>query len=204
MPGPDFSVEQKFLASHVWPVAGMDEVGRGPLAGPVVVAAVILNPDDLPEGLNDSKKLSAIRRDQLYEVVCAKALAISLGSATAQEIDVLNIRQATLLAMSRAASALLPAPAFILIDGRDVPLNLPCPGQALVKGDSLSLSIAAASIVAKVTRDRMMTRLGGIYPHYHFEDHAGYGTAAHLAALANFGPCPLHRRSFRPIVQASS
>lgn len=193
-----FDVERELIAQGFGFVAGIDEVGRGPLAGPVCVAAVILDPQNLPNGLDDSKKLSAKRRRALAEEIYASALAISVAMAPAAEVDALNIRGATLTAMARAARALSLAPAFALIDGRDAP-PLNCPARALVNGDAISMSIAAASIVAKVARDNLMQRLDRLYPVYGFAAHAGYGTAAHLAALKLHGPCPEHRRSFAPV-----
>lgn len=193
-----FEIEAALIAQGLWPIAGIDEVGRGPLAGPVCVAAVILDRDNLPQGLDDSKKLSASRRAALYEEICARACAVSVALAPAAEIDALNIRGATLASMARAARALAIAPRFVLVDGRDLP-PLSCPGRAVIKGDATSLSIAAASIVAKVTRDRLMARLDRLHPGYGFAGHAGYPTAAHRAALKAKGPCPEHRRSFAPV-----
>jgi ribonuclease HII len=192
-----FEHELALLAQKIWPVVGIDEVGRGPLAGPVCVAAVILDPDNLPEGVDDSKKLNAARREQLYEEIMARALAVGFASASAAEIDLINIRQATLACMRRATAALALPPAFALVDGSDPP-RLNCEVRTIVKGDSISLSIAAASIVAKVTRDRLMARIDGLYPGYGFARHAGYATEAHRAALDALGPCPVHRRSFAP------
>ena len=168
-------------------VAGVDEVGRGPLAGPVAVAAVILDPDDLPLGVQDSKTLSAACREELSRSILAKALGVAIAFASAREIDAFNIRGATLRAMARALSALALAPDFALIDGRDVPDGLRCPAKALVGGDGLSLSIAAASIVAKVARDALMTRLHAHYPEYGFSSHVGYATRAHIEALVRWG-----------------
>ena len=193
---PDYICEQDLRARGLWPIAGVDEVGRGPLAGPVMAAAVILDPTDLPLGLDDSKKLSAKKREALFYEITTKALAISIASASAEEIDAINIRQATHLAMRRALNALALKPAYVLVDGNDLPRDLPCPGETLVKGDARSLSIAAASIIAKVTRDRLMANYARHYPAYGFECHAGYGTKAHLAAIKAHGPCPLHRLSF--------
>lgn len=194
----DFSRETKAIAEGFWPLAGVDEVGRGPLAGPVVAAAVILDPAYVPAGLDDSKKLSVARRETLFEEIAESALGIGVGSATAVEIDALNIRQATLLAMRRAIAALPLLPAKLLVDGNDPPvLAYPC--EAIVKGDALVASIAAASIVAKVTRDAMMARLSQRYPAYGFAGHAGYGTAVHRAAILKHGPCPEHRFSFAPV-----
>ncbi len=190
---PDFAFE---LAS-LQPVCGIDEAGRGPLAGPVVASAVILDPMRFPDGLDDSKALTAKRREQLFDVImqCAE---VGIGQASVEEIDSVNILGATKLAMQRAYAALATQPAAALIDGNQPPV-LPCRVQAIVKGDAKSLSIAAASIIAKVTRDRMMAELGAVFPMYGFERHAGYGTAAHLAALDVHGPCPHHRMSFAPV-----
>jgi ribonuclease HII len=164
----------------------------------VVAAAVILDPDNIPAGLNDSKQLTAAKRAQLYEEILS-ASAVSIASICAAAIDRTDIRKASLEAMRRAIAALETIPRFVLVDGRDVPSGLSCPGKALVKGDARSLSIAAASIIAKVTRDRMMEEAGRIWPHYGFEQHAGYGTAFHRAAIAEHGPCPIHRMTFRPL-----
>ncbi|MDI9849147.1 ribonuclease HII [Rhodoblastus sp. 17X3] len=193
-----FDLEAELIAQGLWPVAGIDEVGRGPLAGPVCVAAVILDADNPPEGLDDSKKLSPLRRETLYEEILSRALAVSVTLAPAAEIDALNIRGATLACMGRAARGLSVAPRFALVDGRDLP-PLPCPGRAIIKGDATSLSIAAASIVAKVTRDRLMARLDARHPGYGFANHAGYPTPAHRAALTALGPCREHRRSYAPV-----
>ena len=178
-------------------VAGIDEVGRGPLAGPVAVAAVILDPRNLPKGVQDSKTLSAERREELSRSILDKALGVAIAFASAREIDAFNIRGATLRAMARALGALALRPDFALIDGRDVPDGLCCQARAVVGGDGLSLSIAAASIVAKVARDALMTRLHAHYPEYGFDSHVGYATRRHVAALERWGPSPLHRRSFR-------
>lgn len=192
---PDFSHEHQFSGL----VAGVDEAGRGPIVGPVVAAAVILNPNNLPAGINDSKKLSAAKREALFETIKSSAIAYCIASASAQEIDEINILQASLLAMQRAVSGLSQTPSHALIDGNQTPKLLPCPATTLVSGDAKSLSIAAASILAKVTRDRMMEELAETYPHYGWERNAGYPTAAHLAALAAHGITPHHRRSFRPV-----
>lgn len=177
-------------------VAGVDEVGRGALAGPVAAAAVVLDPDCTPPGLNDSKSLAADVRERMFAQIATSARAIGVGLASAAEIDALNIRQATFLAMQRACRALPLAPDFVLVDGRDVPPGLACPAQAIIAGDRLSLSIAAASIIAKVIRDRLMIRLAASHPGYGFEQHVGYPTSAHRAAIARLGPCPFHRRTF--------
>ncbi len=180
-------------------VAGVDEAGRGPLAGPVAAAAVILDPARVPKGLDDSKKLDPATREALYEVIVDTALAVGFAFASAAEIDAINIRQATFLAMRRALAALAEVPAYVLIDGNDLPPCLICEGETLIKGDGSSASIAAASIVAKVTRDRLMRRLCGLHPLYGFSRHVGYGTRDHLAALAAHGPCPAHRMTFAPL-----
>jgi ribonuclease HII len=177
-------------------VAGVDEAGRGPLAGPVSAAAVILDPEARPDGIDDSKALTAERRAELFDLVISHAVAVGIGLATPAEIDSVNIRQATFIAMRRAVRALQVQPHHVLVDGRDVPPGLPCPARALVKGDALSLSIAAASIVAKVTRDRLMVRLDAAHPVYGFRIHKGYPTATHRAAIVTHGPSPFHRMSF--------
>ena len=193
-----FSRETHAIANGLWPLAGVDEVGRGPLAGPVVAAAVILDPDAIPDGLDDSKNLTAARREELFALITESALAIGVASATAVEIDTINIRQATLLAMRRAVSALPVAPASVLVDGNDPPV-LACRCESIIGGDALIASIAAASIVAKVARDAMMARLCQRYPAYGFSAHAGYATARHRSALTTHGPCPEHRYSFAPV-----
>lgn len=190
---PDFGLEQ----SHQGSVAGIDEAGRGPWAGPVVAAAVILDPGTLPPGINDSKALSAKRRSALFDDVMASA-RVGVGQASVGEIDDLNILAATMLAMARAMANLGEPPDHVLIDGNRLP-DLPCPATTVVGGDRLSLSIAAASIIAKVTRDRLMASLAADYPGYGWERNAGYGTALHRDGLATFGVTPHHRRSFAPI-----
>ncbi|MDJ1157828.1 ribonuclease HII [Chelatococcus sp. SYSU_G07232] len=195
--GPTFVREEHMRRRGVWPVAGVDEVGRGPLAGPVVVAAVVLDPGRIPEGLADSKKLDARRREELYEEILASA-EVGLACVPARDIDATDIRRATLAAMTRALEALPARPAHALVDGRDRP-RAPCPVEAVIKGDATVSSIAAAAIIAKVTRDRMMARLCSHYPVYGFSRHAGYGTAAHLAAIREHGPSPFHRMSFAPL-----
>jgi ribonuclease HII len=181
------------------PVAGIDEAGRGPLAGPVAAAAVILDPASLPRGLDDSKALDADMRERLVDLILARAIAISVSFASVAEIERFNIRGATHLAMRRAAHGLTVRPAHILVDGNDCPNGLPCEAETLIGGDGRSMSIAAASIVAKVMRDRLMRRLGAIHPGYGFEQHFGYGTPMHLAALDRLGPCAIHRRTFAPL-----
>ena len=193
---PHFDNERASQEAGVWPVAGIDEAGRGPLAGPVAAAAVILDPLDIPRGLADSKQLDSRRREELFEEILLRAKAAAIGLASAAEIDRVNIRQATFLAMRRACAGLALRPAFALIDGRDVPPGLPCPARAIIKGDAISQSIAAASILAKVTRDRLMTRLAAHHPAYGFDAHMGYPTALHRDAVLGFGPTPFHRMSF--------
>lgn len=176
-------------------VAGVDEAGRGPLAGDVFAAAVILPKGYLPEGLNDSKKISEKKRERLYDEIIANAEAWGIGRATPEEIDTVNILNATFLAMQRAVEALAITPHMALVDGNRAPgLSVPC--RTLVKGDSLSVSIAAASILAKVSRDRYIVELDKAYPAYGFAAHKGYGTKAHMEALKAYGPCPIHRKTF--------
>lgn len=194
---PHFDFEREAIAQGYRWVAGVDEVGRGPLAGPVGVAAIILDPSDIPDGLDDSKALTEAERDALRPVILAKALSISVAFASAEEIDAFNIRRAALRAMARAVGALSIRPHLVLVDGRDIPEGLSCPARAIVGGDAISVSIAAASIIAKTTRDALMRNLSGEYPHYGFADHVGYATPFHRQALSAAGPCPYHRRSFR-------
>jgi ribonuclease HII len=182
--------------------AGVDEAGRGPLAGPVVVAAVILDPQRPIVGLDDSKKLSEARREALYPLVIERALAHCVIAVAADEIDQLNIFQATMAGMSRAVAGLSLPAQVALIDGNKVPRDLPCPGRAIVGGDALEPAISAASILAKVTRDRLMVAMEAEHPGYGFALHKGYPTPAHLAALQRLGPCPQHRRSFAPVRRA--
>ena len=180
-------------------IAGIDEAGRGPLAGPVVAAAVILDPAQPIRGLADSKQLSAAKREHLSAIIKNQARAWCIAEASVQEIDTLNILQATLLAMRRAILGLDCTLELALIDGTHVPKELPCPAQALVKGDALEPCISAASILAKTHRDALLREWDKIYPDYGFAQHMGYGTKQHLAALAEHGPTPLHRRSFAPL-----
>ncbi|WLS09462.1 ribonuclease HII [Shinella sumterensis] len=196
--GPDFSMEMAARKRGLWPVAGTDEAGRGPLAGPVVAAAVVLDPDNIPEGLHDSKQLSAARREMLFARIMETAF-VSVASSSSRRIDTIDIRKASLDAMRRAVAGLEVAPKLVLTDGRDVPPGLACEGRAVVKGDALSVSISAASIVAKVMRDRMMARAEETYPGYGFAVHAGYATQVHRTAIESIGPCRLHRMSFRPL-----
>ena len=191
----------EFVYPHTHLVAGVDEVGRGPLVGAVVTAAVILDPERPIVGLNDSKKLSEKRRLSLCDEIKEKALAWSLGRAEPHEIDALNILHATMLAMQRAVAGLAIAPEFVLIDGNRCPA-LPMPSLAVVKGDSRVAEISAASILAKVTRDAEMAELDIIFPQYGFAQHKGYPTAFHLERLAEHGATEQHRRSFAPVKRA--
>jgi ribonuclease HII len=194
---PTFRRERRALARGIWPVAGCDEAGRGPLAGPVVAAAVILDPKRIPRGLNDSKKLLPEVREKLYARICASAeVAVAFGSTA--RIDRDNILQASLWALARAVKALPVRPKLVFVDGRDR-IDVGCDCEAVISGDALVLSIAAASIVAKVTRDRLMTRLGAAHPGYGFERHMGYSVPEHFAALSRLGPTIHHRRSFAPV-----
>jgi len=183
-------------------VAGLDEAGRGPLAGPVVAAAVILPPRARLSGVDDSKRLSPQQREKAFALLQEKSSAIGVGIVEAGEIDQMNIHQASLRAMEKAVAKLPVIPDFLFIDGLYT-LNLPIPQKAIVKGDQKCLSIAAASIVAKVTRDRIMTAHHEEYPEYNFVRHKGYGTKEHLQAIEKYGCCPLHRQSFRRIYQLS-
>ena len=194
---PSFSRERAALKRGVWPVAGCDEAGRGPLAGPVVAAAVILDPKRIPRGLDDSKKLTPERREILYHRICARA-EVAVAVASRQRIDRDNILQASLWALARAVAGLPARPKLVFVDGRDRIL-VDCECRPVIGGDALVLSIAAASIVAKVTRDRLMARLGLAYPGYGFERHMGYSVPEHTRALAALGPTEHHRRSFAPV-----
>jgi ribonuclease HII len=183
-------------------IAGLDEAGRGPLAGPVVAAVVILPRKCKLDGLNDSKQVPEPERERLYHVIFRKASAIGLGLATASEIDTVNILQATRLAMRRALEALAVPPDFLLLDALLLP-TVPLPQRPIIKGDGLSVSIAAASILAKVTRDRLMRDYHRHFPQYNFQAHKGYGTPEHLDRLAQHGPCAIHRRSFQPVLRSA-
>ena len=194
---PDLVLELKWLARFEGPVAGIDEAGRGPLAGPVVAAAVILRPGAVPDGIRDSKELSAEQREALYDQIRIVA-DVGIGIADVARIDRDNILQATLWAMRKAVAGLPRKPAMALVDGNRVP-KLPCAVEPVVRGDQLSLSIAAASIIAKVTRDRIMDGLAVTYPGYGFERHKGYATPEHRQALMKLGASPIHRRSFAPV-----
>lgn len=193
--------QQSFTWDDARLVAGVDEAGRGPLAGPVVAAAVMLDETRPIHGLADSKKLSAARRDSLYDEIRAHALCCSVAMASVEEIDRLNILQATLLAMRRAVEGLRLKPQLVLVDGNRLPV-LPVRAEAIVQGDARVPAISAASILAKVTRDRWLDELHVEFPCYGFDQHKGYGTAQHLAALKQHGPCVAHRRSFAPVADA--
>jgi ribonuclease HII len=194
---PTFRRERRALNKGIFPVAGCDEAGRGPLAGPVVAAAVVLDPQKIPRGLNDSKKLDADEREKLYEKICATAqVAVAFGAV--ERIDRDNILRASLWALARAVKALPVRPKLVFVDGNQK-IDCGCDCEAVVSGDALVLSVAAASIVAKVTRDRLMTRLGLAHPGYGFERHKGYSVPEHFAALARLGPTIHHRKSFAPV-----
>ncbi len=196
-PLPDFSLEEEARFNGRWPVAGVDEAGRGPWAGPVVAAAVILDPEAIPDGLDDSKKLSAPRRESLFAQLMSCATCACVA-APVERIDQDNILAATFWAMTESVKGLAVPPALVLVDGNKLP-RLDCEARAIVKGDGLSLSIAAASIIAKVTRDRIMTGLAENHPGYGWERNKGYGTREHMEALARLGVTPHHRRSFKPV-----
>ncbi len=202
---PDFAIENELLAKGYSPVAGIDEAGRGPLAGPVVAAAVILPEGFEADGLDDSKKLNPKRREDLHAFITAESSGVvwSVASVDSTVIDTINILKATHRAMALAAKSLSLQPAMSLIDGLPVK-GFPFDFRAIVKGDSLSMSIAAASILAKVERDRMMMMHANNYPQYGFDRHKGYGTKIHLEALKTHGPCEIHRRSFAPVAKFSA
>ena len=197
---PSFRRERALIKRGVWPIAGCDEAGRGPLAGPVVAAAVILDPDRIPRGIDDSKRLTAEEREKLFDKICATA-QVSVAVASPGRIDRDNILRASLWALKRAVLALPEAPRHVFVDGRDK-LDTPCDCDAVIGGDGLVLSIAAASIVAKVTRDRLMCALAQDCPGYGFEQHKGYGVPEHLDALNRLGPTVHHRSFFAPVVAA--
>jgi len=197
-----FALEEAARERGALRIAGLDEVGRGPLFGPVVAAAVILPGSCRLEGLTDSKKLTEQKRNQLDVEIRANAVAWAIAAVDAETIDRINIRRASLLAMRRAVEQLALSPDFLLIDGRDT-IDWDCPQQAVIQGDAISLSIAAASVLAKVHRDRLLVELDGEFPGYGLAQHKGYACPAHKAALELLGPTPLHRRSFRPVAQAA-
>jgi len=199
--GPADEFEQEARRCGYRRIAGIDEAGRGPLAGPVVAAAVILPVHARLAGVDDSKQLSEAERERLYPAILDQAVGVGIGLADAGEIDSLNILEATRLAMRRAIDNLAPAPDYLLIDAVTIPA-VRIPLRPIVKGDALSLSIAAASIIAKVTRDHLMSAYHATFPQYNFLSHKGYGTAEHLQMLARFGPCSIHRRTFAPVREA--
>ncbi|MBQ2286480.1 MAG: ribonuclease HII [Clostridia bacterium] len=193
---PDYEYEKAAKKCGFSLICGVDEAGRGPLAGPVCAAAVILPEDAVIEGLNDSKKLSEKKREMLYDVIKEKALAFSVAYGTLEEIEELNILQATFIAMNRAIDGLEIKPDFALIDGNRVPKDIKIPCETVVKGDGKSMSVAAASVLAKVTRDRLMLEYDKKYPEYNFKKHKGYGTKEHTELIKKYGPCEIHRISF--------
>ena len=193
---PDFEIEKNANLKGYKLVCGVDEAGRGPLAGPVCAAAVILPTDTEIEGLNDSKKISEKKRELLFDVICEKALAYSIAFGTLEEIEKFNILEATFLAMNRSIDGLAVKPDYALIDGNRVPKGITIPCETVVKGDAKSASIAAASILAKVTRDRLLLEYDNEYPEYNFKKHKGYGTKEHTDLILKYGPCPIHRMSF--------
>ncbi len=192
---PHFELENQAQAAGYHVICGVDEAGRGPLSGPVVAAACILPDGFLPAGLDDSKKLSPKKREALFDIICESAVAYAIASATPEEIDEINILNATMLAMRRAIEGLPISPDFVLIDG-NIAKDMPLPCQTVIKGDATSASIAAASILAKVTRDRLCLQDDAAYPAYGFAKHKGYGTKEHMQALRTYGPTPIHRRTF--------
>ncbi len=195
-----FRRERALLKKGVWPIAGCDEVGRGPLAGPVVAAAVILDPKRVPKGIDDSKRLTRERREELFEEICATA-SFTVAVASVARIERDNILRASLWALARAVHALPVAPRHVFVDGRD-PIDVACDCEPVIGGDGLVVSIAAASIVAKVTRDRLMCELAREHPDYGFDQHMGYGVPQHLEALTRLGPTVHHRRLFAPVAAA--
>ena len=198
---PSHATQEGFAWHAPGLIAGVDEAGRGPLAGPVVAAAVILDDERPIAGVDDSKRLSAKQRERLFDVIMGQALCVSIGQASAAEVDTINVLQATLLAMRRAVEGLRLAPIKVLVDGNQLP-RLPMLAEAVVGGDGRVACIAAASIVAKVTRDRLMTELDQTLPGYGFAQHKGYGTAQHMQALKRLGASAQHRRSFAPVIEA--
>jgi len=193
---PDFELEKAARRGGFNMICGVDEAGRGPLAGPVCAAAVILPEDTVIEGLNDSKKISEKKREQLFEIIKEKAVAYAIAFGTVEEIEEFNILEATFIAMNRAIDKLGIKADYALIDGNRVPKNIKIPCETVVKGDSKSCSVAAASILAKVTRDRLLLEYDKKYPEYKFAQHKGYGTKAHYEAIREYGVCEIHRRSF--------
>ena len=192
---PDYTYEQEALDAGFTVICGTDEAGRGPLAGPVCAAAVILPQGLVIEGLNDSKKLSEKKREKLFDIICQEAVSYGIAFATAEEIDEINILNASQLAMRRAVAQLSPKPDYVLVDG-NIARNFEMTAKPIVKGDALSMSIAAASILAKVTRDRYCVEMDKEYPEYNFAAHKGYPTKEHMDLVRELGPCPLHRKTF--------
>jgi ribonuclease HII len=199
---PDLRYERRFWKSGLAAIAGVDEAGVGPMAGPVVAAAVIFEPESFIKGVHDSKQLTPEKREELYPLIRARALAVGVGIAQVSEVDELNIYWASMLASERALAALMRLPDHVLVDGRLIP-NLKLPQTKIVGGDRKSFCIAAASIIAKVTRDRIMLEYDAEYPGYGFASHKGYCTADHFATLELLGPSPIHRRSFAPVMEAA-
>jgi len=193
------SFEAKAAARGYQKICGLDEVGRGPLAGPVMAAAVILPRGCLIPGLRDSKKLTPLQRERFYDHITEVALSIGIGTVENETIDEINIYQATLLAMQQALKVLKTKPDYLLIDALRLP-NIDIPQEGIIRGDNLSISIAAASVIAKVTRDRLMIRYHADFPEYQFHRHKGYGTREHFEKIKEYGPCPLHRKSFRGVI----
>ena len=193
---PDYELEHALQAAGYSLVCGVDEAGRGPLAGPVCAAAVILKPDATLDGLDDSKKLTEKKRELLFDKICEQAIAYGVALVDNRRIDTVNILNATFEAMEQAVASMHVAPDYILIDGNRLPEHLCVPARAVVKGDAKSMSVAAASVLAKVTRDRLMLQMDRQYPQYQFAKHKGYGTKLHVELLHTYGPCPIHRRSF--------
>ncbi len=189
-------IDKDFFDRGIKYVAGIDEAGRGPLAGPVVVAAVIMKPDSMIEGINDSKKISEKKREKLYDLILEEAISYGIGIVDQKEIDEINILQATKKGLTEAIKQMEINPNIILVDALNNIDTLKIPYQSIIKGDAKSYSIAAASIIAKVTRDRIMREWDNVYPQYGFAGHKGYGTAKHILAIKEYGPCPLHRKSF--------
>ncbi len=192
----DFEIENQYLQNGCRAICGIDEAGRGPLAGPVCAAAVILRPDTVIEGLNDSKKLTEKKREQLFPIIQEKAVTFGIGFASEQEIDEINILNATFLAMKRAVEQLSVPPDLLLVDGNQKPKIGAAPEITVIKGDAKSVSIAAASVLAKVSRDHYMLEMAEKYPQYDFQKHKGYGTKLHYEKIAEYGISPIHRRSF--------
>lgn len=193
---PDYEFEKAAVNSGFSCICGVDEAGRGPLAGPVCAAAVILPEGAVIEGLDDSKKLTEKKREKLYDIIKQTAVAYSVAYGTLEEIETVNILEATYLAMNRAIEGLTIKPDFSLIDGNRVPRGIKIPCETIVKGDSKSMSVAAASVLAKVTRDRLMLEYDKKYPEYNFKKHKGYGTKEHTELIKQYGPCEIHRLSF--------